>query len=141
MTLGFGDLFSNALHDIKKLSGKKISIIQDEIGHYFDPILSGDTIEKWRYRKSNLTANQLERLAKALLSYGYKGHDRDWLITFLEAGDSSFPEAIANQFFPSQSSSTEGSEPIAPAVKISPPPPIDAFRPPSQTGFVGREIG
>ncbi len=137
MALSFGDLLSNAFHDIKQQTGKKISILQDEIGYAFDPPLSGDTIEKWRYRKTSLSTIQLASLAQAIISYQHPNHDREWLFNFLQKGGDPYPEAACERLFPS----TQIIDEIKAAPdKLNTPtaPDLSAYRPPASSGFVGR---
>ncbi len=137
--LRFGDYLSNALHDIKQLSGKKIGILQDEIGYAFDPPVSGDTIEKWRYRKTVLSAGQLEQLATAILAYSHATHQRDWLENFLISGAHPYPTSVCDKFFPNQTNLVDQGPSSQPApVSILPAPPQSAFAPPAQSQFVGR---
>ncbi len=123
--LTFGDLLSNALHDIKQKTRKKISIIQDELGYAITPPLAGTTIEYWRYRKRLPPIDQVEALAHALISYDVAAHDREWLIAFLQSADHAYPDTFADTIFP-------------PSPNVAPPPSLDAYRPPLPRGFVGR---
>ncbi|MEM8858134.1 MAG: NB-ARC domain-containing protein, partial [Chloroflexota bacterium] len=130
MRLKFGDLLSNALHDIKRHTGKKIGIIMDELGYGFEPELSGDAIESWRYRKGPPSVNYLETLAQLIINYGSPAHDRDWLRAFLESDNHPYPEAICNRIFP------DGHD--AQARQPSSLEPTDSF-PHLSTAFFGRE--
>ncbi len=139
MTLRFGDLLSNALHDIKQLTGKKISALQDEIGYTFDPPVSGDTIEKWRYRKTSLSAGQLEQLASAILVYDHVAHQRDWLESFLTVGGHPYAQGFCDTRFPDPTAHPAEEVAESPAnITISPAPPQNAYGPPAQSQFVGR---
>ncbi len=135
MQLDFGDLFSNALHDLKQHTGKKISLLQDEIGHQFDPSTSGSTIEKWRYRKTKLTETQLAQLADILFRYQHPQHDRTWFYEFLLQGGAAYPELICDKLFPAAEEETaiidSGGDVLA-------APDLSAYRPPYSGGFVGR---
>ena len=140
MTMSFGDLLSNALHDIKKLTGKKIAILQDEIGYTFEPAISGKTIEKWRYRKMVLSADQLKALTAALLAYKHPEHQQAWASQLLQAGGLTYPTSVLDSLFPQEnrkqprpSTSASPRRPEAAAA-----PPLDAYRAPELTGFVGR---
>ncbi|MFK7801875.1 MAG: hypothetical protein AB8G95_09605 [Anaerolineae bacterium] len=137
MALSFGDLLSNALHDIKQQTGKKISILQDEVGYAFDPVLSGDTIEKWRYRKTLLSAVQLASLAEALISYQHPNHNREWLFSFLEKGGDPYPEATCERLFPTAQEAVEETT-AAREIDLSTAPDLAAYRPPASSGFIGR---
>ncbi len=145
MALSFGDLLSNALHDIKQQTGKKISILQDEVGYAFDPVLSGDTIEKWRYRKTILSTVQLTSLAQALINYKHPNHDREWLYQFLEVGGDPYPEAACERLFPNVQETPEVVEkkPAIEKNELSPAPDLAAYRPPPSSRFIGRsqELG
>ncbi len=134
MTLSFGDLLSNALHEIKQHAGKKIGALQDEIGYTFEPHLTGDTIESWRYRKRPPTTLHLERLAESLLTYRSPSHNRNWLIAFLQSADHPYPDAVADKFFPNKT--TESPDQTA-SVDFAPPP-LASYQPPVAAGFVGR---
>ncbi|MFT7586449.1 MAG: hypothetical protein ACI9EW_002886, partial [Cellvibrionaceae bacterium] len=136
MTLSLGDHLSNALHDIKQQTGKKISILQDEIGYAFDPVLTGDTIEKWRYRKTALSTIQLSCLAETLIGYQHPKHNREWLVIFLEAGGDPYPEAACERIFPTSPTTIEVNQ-VSQDV-ISSAPDLTAYRPPASSGFVGR---
>ena len=100
MGLNFGDLLSNALHEVKLHTRKKIGIIQDEIGYTFDPPLTGVTIESWRYRKPPSSLPDLEQLAAAIIAYGCEAHDVEWLKGFLESGGHPFPDVVCERLFP-----------------------------------------
>ncbi|MEM9775363.1 MAG: tetratricopeptide repeat protein [Chloroflexota bacterium] len=134
MALNFGDLLSNALHEIKLHTRKKIGIIQDEIGYTFDPHLTGDAVESWRYRKGPPTLELLEQLAAAILTYGCEAHDRDWLADFLEKGQHPYIDAVCDRHFPPE---TAKSDDQLTKVKF-PAPPIAAYAPPKLDQFVGR---
>lgn len=134
MALNFGDLLSNALHEIKLHTRKKIGIIQDEIGYTFDPHLTGDAVESWRYRKGPPTLELLEQLAAAILTYGCEAHDREWLTEFLQKGQHPYINAVCDRHFP-----PAAAESIDQTPKIRfPPPPITAYTPPKLDQFVGR---
>ncbi len=124
--LSFGDLLSNALHDIKKHTRKKISIVQDELGYALTPALTGDAVERWRYRKSLPAIEQVEQLTTALVAYKYKGHDRAWVLQFLHSADHPYPNAFADTLFP-------------PERAANPAPPFSVYQPPQPRGFVGRQ--
>ena len=135
MTLSFGDQLSNALHEIKQYAGKKIGALQDEIGYTFDPHLTGDTIESWRYRKRPPTTVHLERLAESLVAYGSPRHDRAWLVAFLQSADHPYPDAVADRLFPD----TAQNQPVPAPPQIDfAPPPLRSYRAPNAVGFVGR---
>lgn len=133
MTLRFGDMLSNAIHDIKRHTGKKISVLQDEIGYTFEPDLTGDTIESWRYRKRPPTMVHLEQLAKALIAYKCAALDRAWLSDFLSSADHPYPAAICDRLFPETAESVP--QPLA---MTFPPPPATSYKPPHVEGFIGR---
>lgn len=122
--LTFGDHLSNALHDIKQHTRKKISIVQDELGYSLTPMLTGDAIERWRYRKRPPTIEQVEAITKKIVAYRVEAHDRAWLLTFLGAADHPYPEQFADTLFPD--------EPDIDA------PPLSVYRPPRMERFVGR---
>ncbi|MEM8861424.1 MAG: ATP-binding protein, partial [Chloroflexota bacterium] len=133
--LRFGDILSNALHDIKQHTGKKIGIVMDELGYGFDPELSGTAIESWRYRKGPPTLAHLETLARLIVGYGIEAHDRDWLATFLKSGGHPYPKAICDEVFST-------AQPVAEAASTHQsfnPPPLKAYGAPLVAGFVGRE--
>ncbi|MFK7800757.1 MAG: tetratricopeptide repeat protein [Anaerolineae bacterium] len=144
MGLTFGDLLSNALHEVKLHTRKKIGIIQDEIGYTFEPPLTGVTIESWRYRKPPSALPDLEQLAKAIIEYGSSTHDEAWLQAFLESGGHPFPEVVCQRLFPAEaadpaSQPIESEENKAAPFASYPPPPLAAYAPPHLESFVGRE--
>ncbi|MEM7798249.1 MAG: tetratricopeptide repeat protein, partial [Chloroflexota bacterium] len=128
--------------------GKRISIIQDEIGYTFDPPLTGVTIESWRYRKRPPPLPDLEQLAAALLTYKAADHSPDWLTAFLESGGHPYPEALREKYFPAEASMSDNRYPVSESgpsdtgqrtSDIAPPPALTAYLPPTPEGFVGRE--
>lgn len=131
--LTFGDLFSNALAEIKAHTGKKIGILQDEISYAFHPALSSKTIESWRYRQAPPTIEQLETLAEALLGYRCPQHDGAWLLAFLSAANHPYPQALGARFFPHDEQFAE-----ALAVQFAPPPLSAYAPPPPPPAFAGR---
>ncbi|MFK7801055.1 MAG: tetratricopeptide repeat protein [Anaerolineae bacterium] len=136
--LQFGDHLSNALHAIKRSSGKKIGLLMDEIGYGFDPHISGDTIEHWRYRKAPPTLAHLEKLTDLIHAYGAAEHDIEWFTLFLESAGHPYPEKVLHPLFPNE---INVAEPIG--VQSSPhlkPPPITAYSAPSFAGLVGRSV-
>ena len=139
--LKFGGHLSNALHEIKRHSGKKISVLMDELGYGFEPELSGDTIESWRYRKAPPTLAHLETLASLIISYKAAVHDREWLDIFLTSAEHPYPQAICDKLFPVEPTQpkTDQAPSQAAVVKTHPPPPLKAYAPPSILGFVGRK--
>lgn len=132
MELTFGDLLSNALAEIKEYTGKNIGILQDEISYAFSPPLSSKTIESWRYRDAPPTLEQLETLAEAVIGYHCPVHDGDWLLRLLTAAGHPYPQAICARLFPHEEQ-FKGALPAQFA-----PPPVEAYAPPEQAGFVGR---
>ncbi|MEM7799579.1 MAG: tetratricopeptide repeat protein [Chloroflexota bacterium] len=147
MTLTFGDHLSNALHAIKSHSGKKIGILQDEIGYAFRPIVTGDAVERWRYRKAPPSSDHLEQLAEILLGYKHPAHNRDWLADFLTESGHPYPEAVCERLFPVAVNSGQLTVPTpphpptfpSPHLSIPLPPHLNAYLPPSAIGFIGRE--
>ncbi len=138
--LKFGDYLSNALHDIKRFSGKKISVVMDELGYGFEPELSGDTIESWRYRKAPPTLAHLETLARLIIAYKTPQHDQEWLDAFLKSAEHPYPQALANELFPDEDAPAEtevATHPVQP-IPLANPPSLKAYSPPVQSGFVGR---
>ncbi len=136
MSLNFGDLLSNALHEVKLNTRKKIGIIQDEIGYTFEPSLTGDAVESWRYRKGPPTVELLEQLAAAILSYGCASHDQAWLTAFLKEGQHPYPQAMCERHFPT-AASLDRSPSHTEKTKY-PAPPLSAYAPPQVEGFIGR---
>ncbi len=126
-SIRFSDLLSNALHDIKLHSGKKISIVQDEIGYALEPVVTGVAIERWRYRKTPPAPEQLEQAARAILAYGAAAHDERWLRTFLTAGDHPYVDAFVGTVFATNA-----------PIEIEAPP-MAAYRTPDTRGFIGRK--
>lgn len=139
--LKFGDHLSNALHEIKRHSGKKIGVLMDELGYRFEPELSGDTIESWRYRKAPPTLAHLETLARLIIGYQAAVHDREWLDIFLQSAEHPYPQAICDELFPAETAQPEPNtqKPPHPVVNTLPPPPLKAYAPPAVSGFVGRQ--
>ncbi|MFK7805838.1 MAG: hypothetical protein AB8G95_29680, partial [Anaerolineae bacterium] len=138
--LKFGDHLSNALHEIKRHSGKKISVLMDELGYGFEPELSGDTIESWRYRKAPPTLAHLETLARLIIGYKAAVHDRGWLDTFLQSAEHPYPQAICDELFPSKDKPQEPEQkPAQTVVNRLPPPSLKAYAPPAVSNFVGRQ--
>lgn len=139
--LKFGDHLSNALHEIKRHSGKKISVLMDELGYGFEPELSGDTIESWRYRKAPPTLAHLETLARLIIGYKTAVHDQAWLETFLVSADHPYPQAICDELFPSEGAKPRP-EPPSPQTVVNtlPPPSLKAYASPAVSGFVGRQL-
>lgn len=134
MDLTFGDLLSNALAEIKEHTGKKIGIVQDEISYAFSPALSSKTIESWRYRPAPPTIEQLETLAEAIVGYGCPHHDSQWLLSFLASANHPYPQAVCARFFPLEEQ-FEGA-----LLAQFAPPPLAAYAPPQQEGFIGRSL-
>lgn len=116
----------------------------DELGYGFDPKLSGDTIESWRYRKAPPTLGHLETLARLIVGYGAAVHNRDWLETFLTSADHPYSAPLCDELFPPKGAQkpTEKpqSNPPQPAAHTLPPPPLKAYEPPPVQGFVGRQL-
>ena len=141
MGLNFGDLLSNALHEVKLHTRKKIGIIQDEIGYTFDPPLTGVTIESWRYRKPPSSLPDLEQLATAIIDYGSEAHNEVWLKEFLERGGHPFPDVVCQRLFPTLETVDQPTSNLtAQATNSYPPPPVAAYAPPSLDGFIGRQM-
>ncbi|MEM8863080.1 MAG: hypothetical protein AAGD96_32615, partial [Chloroflexota bacterium] len=138
--LRFGDNLSNALHAIKRHSGKKISVIMDELGYGFEPELSGDTIESWRYRKAPPTLAHLETLARLIIAYQTPYHDREWLNTFLESANHPYTQALCDELFPPEKdpAANESHPPSFQTIPIAKPPAQAAYKPPQPNGFIGR---
>ena len=136
----FGDLLTNALHAIKSHTGKKIGILQDEIGYAFKPIVTGDAVENWRYRKAPPSLDHLEQLSRILIGYAAPTHNRVWLHNFLISGGHPYPDAISDQLFPEQKEreSARAQEVPAPPPLLASPPPLSAYAPPQNGQFVGR---
>lgn len=123
--LTFADLLSNALHDIKQHTGKKIGIVQDEIGYALEPAITGGAVERWRYGRRPPSGEQLEGVVRAIVAYGCTAHDAAWLRDFLGAANHPYPSALVESLFPMQRSAENL-------------PPLSAYQPPQVRGFVGR---
>lgn len=134
----FGDQLTNALHTIKSHTGKKIGILQDEIGYAFKPIVTGDAVENWRYRKAPPSLDHLEQLSRILIGYAAPSHHREWLQHFLISGGHPYPDAICNQLFPESKNETKLVEKEEPAPVLASPPPLSAYAPPQNDHFIGR---
>ena len=134
--MNFGDWLTNALHDIKGHTGKKIGILHDEIGYACTPEVSGANVEKWRARSAPTSYQNLEQLAKIIHSYKVPQHDWAWMFNFLKESGHPHPEAICSDIFQTR---REPQIQAAYQPLEFPPPPLEAYQPITVPGFVGRE--
>lgn len=95
----FADLLSDAMHKIKKVEGKNIGVIEDEIGYAIGRD-GGSPIDYWRRGHPPSRREEFEKLAIELV---HRGHfDKAWLIEFLEAGEYPYPKSFCAEAFPEE---------------------------------------
>jgi hypothetical protein len=100
----FSDLLGQAIHRIRWCENNKpISVIQDELGYALERS-GGTAIAYWRKGHVPNVAD-LEKLARELIRRS--DLDRAWLLRFLESAGYPFAHHLADELFPTQSSSSD----------------------------------
>jgi tetratricopeptide (TPR) repeat protein len=93
----FADLLTAALQRIKRLEGKKLAVIQDEIGYALGRDSGGSVIEYWRKGNQPASLGEVEALCQHLRQR--TDFDQEWFRLFLRAANHPYPEVVYQQLF------------------------------------------
>ena len=100
MNQEFAKLLTEALKHVKHLEGKKIAVIQDELGYALGRESGGSSIEYWRKGNRPASLEDLEKLCQQL--YQRTHFERSWFEQFLVSGGHPYPQAFCDRLFTQQ---------------------------------------
>ncbi|MFN2201103.1 MAG: glycosyltransferase [Caldilineaceae bacterium] len=87
----FARLLTEGIYRIRKLEGKPIRVIQDELGYLLGRE-GGSAVEHWRKGRLPPNLTDVEQLARALVQRGKL--EREWLDAFLRSAGHPAPESL-----------------------------------------------
>ncbi|MEM7115375.1 MAG: AAA family ATPase [Chloroflexota bacterium] len=129
----FGDKLSEAIRAIKKCEGRKISIIQDELGYTLG-LNGGSAVERWRQGFLPPKLETRDLLARELIRRSCGTFDRAWLAQFLAEAEHPYAEQLCEELFPTKTAVSSPSTTVLPSIPPPPPTPI-----PVTQNFIGRQ--